>query len=130
MSRKDDAAPQVIVTSLPPQIDASAPTWREQIENLPALTYLPRHCNRDDIAGHDVSSAVSQTTAIGIVLSGTRVEVLVPGSPAQVCGMVDTGDELLMVDGQKVTEQTALAALRGSDVPGSVVSLLVRKSGR
>jgi C-terminal processing protease CtpA/Prc len=97
---------------------------------VPVLIYLLQHCHRGDIAGHDASSAVSQSTAIGIVLSGTRVEVMVPGSPAQVCGMVDSGDELLMVDGQKVTEQTALAALRGSDVPGSVVSVLVRKSGR
>jgi hypothetical protein len=44
--------------------------------------------------------------------------------------MIDKSDELLMVDGQKVSAQTAMAALRGSDVPASVVSLVLRKFGR
>jgi len=49
---------------------------------------------------------------------------------AQVCGMIDTADELIMVDGHKVSALTAIAALRGSDSAASVVSLLLRKSGR
>ena len=66
------------------------------------------------------------------MLCGTRVEETVPGSPAHVCGVLNKADELLMVDGQKVSDQTALVALRGGDqsLPLSVVSLLMRKSGR
>jgi len=44
--------------------------------------------------------------------------------------MIDTADELIMVDGHKVSALTAIAALRGSDSAASVVSLLLRKSGR
>ena len=80
--------------------------------------------------GDDQPSHIARETAVGIVLSGTRVEETVPGSPAQACGLVNKADELLMVNGQKVSEQTALAALRGGDAPASVVSLLLRKSGR
>jgi hypothetical protein len=43
--------------------------------------------------------------------------------------MIDPLDELLMVDGQKVTAQTVTAALRGSDSSVLVVSLVLRKSG-
>jgi hypothetical protein len=75
-----------------------------------------------------VASLAAQRTALGIVLNGTRVDATVPGSPAHVCGMIDKGDELVMVDGHKVTAVTAMPALRGSDSPGSVVTLVLRKS--
>ena len=86
--------------------------------------------SRRDSAGVDGLLHAPQRTALGIVLNGTRVDVTVPGSPAHLCGMIDKSDELLMVDGQKVSAQTAMAALRGSDVPASVVSLVLRKFGR
>ena len=85
---------------------------------------------RDETALDDALTLSAQPTALGIVLNGTRVDVTVPGSPAHACGKIDKTDELLMVDGQKVSAQSAMAALRGSDTPASVVSLVFRKSGR
>ena len=87
-------------------------------------------CCRDETGRDDTWTLSAQPTALGIVLNGTRVDVTVPGSPAHACGKIDKADELLMVDGQKVSAQTAMAALRGSDTPASVVSLVLRKSGR
>jgi chromosome segregation ATPase len=98
------------------------------LDKFPALMCFCGYSRRR-AAGVDALLHAPQRTALGIVLDGTRVDVTVPGSPAQVCGMIDTSDELLMVDGQKVSAQTAMAALRGSDVPASVVSLVLRKSG-
>jgi len=77
----------------------------------------------------DALQLCDQRSAIGIVLNGTQVLETVAGSPAHSCGMIDPSDELLMVDGQKVTAQTVTAALRGSDSSVLVVSLVLRKSG-
>ena len=77
----------------------------------------------------DALQLCDQRSAIGIVLNGTQVLETVAGSPAHSCGMIDPLDELLMVDGQKVTAQTVTAALLGSDSSVLVVSLVLRKSG-
>jgi hypothetical protein len=64
-----------------------------------------------------------QRSALGIVLADARVEYTVSGSPAHICGVIERQDEILMVDGVKVTSSSATAALRGDDVVGSVVLL-------
>ena len=71
-----------------------------------------------------------ERTALGMCLNGTRVEAVLPGSPAHVCDMIEPSDELLMVDGHKVTEHTAMAAIRGNESSTAVVPLLLRKAGR
>uniref|UniRef100_A0A7S0MK38 PDZ domain-containing protein n=1 Tax=Cryptomonas curvata TaxID=233186 RepID=A0A7S0MK38_9CRYP len=69
-----------------------------------------------------------QRAALGIVLNDVRVEATVPGSPACTCGLIEQLDEVLMVDGQRVDGDMAMAALRGDDEIGAVVSILLRKA--
>ncbi len=69
-----------------------------------------------------------QRAALGIVLSDIRVEATVPGSPACTCGLIERLDEVLMVDGQRVDGEMAMAALRGDDEIGAVVCILLRKA--
>ena len=68
-----------------------------------------------------------QRTALGVVVVGNTVETTVPGSPAASCGLVSPGDEILAVDGKKVLGSAVTTALRGNDLIGDVVSLLLRK---
>jgi hypothetical protein len=69
-----------------------------------------------------------QRSALGIVLNDVRVEDTVPGSPAFTCGLIERLDEVLMVDGQRVDGDMAMAALRGDDEIGAVVCILLRKA--
>jgi len=66
-------------------------------------------------------------TALGIVVVENTVEMTVPGSPAEVCGMISAGDEILAVDGKAVQGHGIMSALRGDDLIGGVVSVMVRK---
>ena len=69
-----------------------------------------------------------QRAALGIVLNDVRVEATIPGSPACTCGLIERLDEVLMVDGQRVDGDMAMAALRGDDEIGAVVCILLRKA--
>jgi len=66
-------------------------------------------------------------TALGIVVVNNTVEMTVPGSPAEVCGLINAGDEILAVDGKAVHGSTIMTALRGDDLIGGVVSVMLRK---
>ena len=77
-----------------------------------------------------VAESGNDAQALGLVLIGSLVDIVVPGSPAHACGMIDKLDQLLMVDGHTVTEQSAMAALQGRESAISVVSLVFRKAGK
>lgn len=68
-----------------------------------------------------------QRTAIGIVVVENTVERIIPGSPAEACGMIVEGDEILAVDGKPVKGSAAVIALRGDDLIGGIVSIQLRK---
>jgi chromosome segregation ATPase len=104
-----------------------------------ALDMLARCLDRADAAAAKVYADAAmaaaaapggmqqQRTAVGIVLTDRTVDMTVPGSPAHALGAIERGDELLMVDGHKVSGATAMAMLRGDDAIGTVVSLLLRR---
>lgn len=68
-----------------------------------------------------------QKSALGLVVTEGRVDSTIPGSPAQMCGIISKDDEVMMVDGSRVTSATVGAALRGDDVIGSVAMLTMRR---
>ena len=68
-----------------------------------------------------------QRTALGIVVVENTVEMTVPGSPAEACGVISGGDQILAVDGKPVQGSSVMAMLRGDDMIGSVVTVLLRK---
>ena len=63
---------------------------------------------------------------VGVMLHGTKVENTLFGGPA--FGHLIKGDILVKIDGVPVSEETILADLRGSDIPGSTVVLTVLRS--
>ena len=90
---------------------------------------VARALRLDSSADPTVADEASQPrTALGVVMSDTRVDSTVPGSPASTCGLIERLDEVLMVDGQRVTGDSIMAALRGNDALGAVVSILLRRA--
>jgi len=61
------------------------------------------------------------------MFKGSHIESMVVGGPAFNSQQLDRGDELILVDGQTVTEGNRNLLLIGGDVPGSQVTLTVRK---
>jgi hypothetical protein len=59
------------------------------------------------------------------MLHGTKIENTLIGGPA--FGLLKKGDILIKIDGQPVSEENILTALRGSDIPGSKVVLTVNR---
>ena len=59
------------------------------------------------------------------MLRGTRIEDTLIGGPS--FGILFKGDEILAIDGDPVTSDSVLDALKGSDIPGSKVDIRVRR---
>ena len=74
------------------------------------------------------SSKFSSRATVGVMFHGNVIESMVVGGPAFNCQQLDRGDELLQVDGQPVTEANRHRLLIGKDLPGSQVTLTVRKA--
>jgi len=65
---------------------------------------------------------------LGVMLRGTRVDTLVVGGPAYNSGMLERGDEIIMVGSSRVeNEDQLLSLLHGSDEPHTIVNLTVRR---
>ncbi|EKX32270.1 hypothetical protein GUITHDRAFT_121562 [Guillardia theta CCMP2712] len=69
-----------------------------------------------------------QRTTIGLKLRGCKVEDVAKGGPADLSGMFFRGDNLIAAEGCMLTDDNVLQVLRGSDVPGTFVSILLEKS--
>ena len=54
----------------------------------------------------------------------------VPGSPAYFSGKIKPGDLIMQVDGEEVTPENVVHSMRGNDVPGTRIKLLVDRAGR
>jgi hypothetical protein len=63
------------------------------------------------------------------MLKGTIIDQLVVGGPAYNSRELDRGDFVEAVDSTIVDQDSILKTLIGSDTPGSMVSLTVRKGG-
>ena len=70
-------------------------------------------------------------STVGIVLEGTVVNIVVPGSPSYLKNAdserIEPGDVILAIDGKEVTKKDIIPSLRGSDSPGSTVKITVLK---
>jgi C-terminal processing protease CtpA/Prc len=62
-----------------------------------------------------------------MMLHGNTIDIMVEGGPAFRCKQLDHGDFILRVDGEEVTLESCPQALIGCDIPGSVVTVTVRK---
>lgn len=70
------------------------------------------------------------TTTVGLIVKNHTIENLLIGGPAMISQQLARGDVILKVDGRDVQHDdrdTLAARLVGSDVPGSLVCLQVRK---
>ena len=65
---------------------------------------------------------------VGVMFRGNIIESMVVGGPAFNCQQLDRGDELLLVDGEVVTDANRNTLLIGKDIPGSAVTLTVKKA--
>jgi hypothetical protein len=75
--------------------------------------------------------ALTNKSSIGIVLDGTRVLMVVPGSPScfpnENGERIEIGDTIYAIDGEQVTEADIVSKMIGTDDPGSTVVLTVLK---
>ena len=76
------------------------------------------------------STGFRTRSTVGMMLNGTTIEFLVVGGPGYNCGQLDRGDTVLRVNTEAVTSETILQALVGDDVPGSELSLTVKKGSK
>jgi hypothetical protein len=88
-----------------------------------------------DLLRDDVNRRGTHTT-VGIRLAQNssettlrplQIQLVIPGSSAHICGLLERGDEIIAVDGRKVGEKDIVAAVRGTDIVGSKVVLTVKK---
>eukprot|EP00960_Hanusia_phi_P030224 748446-Hanusia_phi.AAC.1 len=73
---------------------------------------------------HPRSIALEQS---GVILSSCSIGCIMDGSPAMDCGKLSVGDVIVKVDGQDVNGKNIEEAMRGCDLPGSLLWLTVRK---
>jgi hypothetical protein len=76
------------------------------------------------------STGFRTRSTVGMMLNGTTIEFLVVGGPGYNSGQLDRGDTVLRVNAEAVTSETILQALVGDDVPGSELSLTVKKGSK
>ena len=66
---------------------------------------------------------------VGLMFNGTGcIESMLPGGPAHASRRISKGDRILQVDGKTVVGGSLVAAITGSDIPGSVVTFTLEKS--
>ena len=77
------------------------------------------------------TTALPAKSTVGIVLDGTVVNIVVPGSPGcRTNGngeRIEPGDVIFAIDGHEVTKTDIIPNLRGNDSPGSSVKITVLK---
>lgn len=60
----------------------------------------------------------------------THAAGCLPGTPAYMSKQIMKGDQIVEVDGQSVNESNLRALLVGCDVPGSLVTIKIRREGK
>jgi S1-C subfamily serine protease len=60
-------------------------------------------------------------------MKGAVIENIIIGGPAFHSALIEKGDLVLGVDGNKISEESICSALIGDDVPGSSVVVTVQK---
>ncbi len=83
---------------------------------------------------HEIASG--SYTTVGIVLGNADVhgkciiKDVLPGSPAHLVGKFEKGDTIMKVDTDDVSSKNIVEKIRGSDLPGSPLSITVTRVGR
>jgi len=76
------------------------------------------------------SSGFAAKATVGVMLNDLVIHNMVVGGPAYKCKQLEVGDEIIKVDGVEVSAdrfEEFQKALIGDDVPGSTLTLTVRK---
>ena len=63
-------------------------------------------------------------------MNGKVVDSLEMGGTAFVCGEVCQGDEILRIDEVDVSTKTASDQLTGTDIAGTIVTIVLQRSSR
>jgi len=79
--------------------------------------------------GSPFAAARQTVTTVGLMIQNQIIENILIGGPAMISRQLTRGDEILKVDGRDVAKDPDSLAGRlvGSDVPGTLVCLQVRK---
>jgi hypothetical protein len=73
------------------------------------------------------SDIFSSKCTVGIMLHGTKIENTLIGGPSY--GILEKGDFIVSIDGENVTDENVYEKLKGCDVPGTEVLIIVERSG-
>jgi len=87
---------------------------------------------RDDLKRRATHSTVGIRLAQNSSATDLRplqIQLVIPGSSAHICGLLNRTDEIIAVDGQQALASDIVRQVRGSDIVGSKVVLTVRKGG-
>ena len=60
-------------------------------------------------------------------MNGTFIDSITVGGSAFVSGQIMQGDEVIAIDGKKISPHNSLSELVGSDIPGSNAIFLIRR---
>ena len=122
-------------------------TTKLRFNSAPAFDSAPE-CDDDDAEEateetYDtdiISISAGPISTIGVLLAD-RPEAVghpnrcvvhgsVPGSPAYFSGKMKPGDLIMQVDGEDVRPDNVVGMMRGNDVPGTRIKLLIERAGR
>ena len=82
----------------------------------------------DECPAVQASASSSSQCTVGLMLNECTIDDTLPGSPAHVSQKLKPGDIITAVDGDPVSKDTILAAIRGRDIPGTTVVITVRSA--
>ena len=99
----------------------SAVLKKLQETDLQELTNTPPPSNA-------AATTFSTRSTVGVMFNCLVIEAMVVGGPAYNSGQLEPGDTILQIDHSPVTAEGLQQALIGSDVPGTTVTLTVRKA--
>jgi hypothetical protein len=106
--------------------------WQMTSSAIEKLTHNLRSCLAalpiDDHYAAPSSAGGSSQCTVGLMLNECTIDDTLPGSPAHVSQKLKAGDVITAVDGDPVTKDNVLAAIRGRDVPGTSVVITARSA--
>mmetsp|Transcript_11927 Transcript_11927/g.41094 ORF Transcript_11927/g.41094 Transcript_11927/m.41094 type:complete len:407 (-) Transcript_11927:977-2197(-) len=114
--------------------DSSPIPYLQTIQSLVRSNQLGEHWDllQDNVKRRGFNTTIGIRLAMNSNAADLRplqVQLVIPGSPAHVCGMLDRGDEIVAVDGESASEATIVSQVSGTDVVGSRVTLTIKKKG-
>ena len=108
---------------------------QESLETLAGTRQ--RHMPGGSVHFHTTPDAKgTPSTTVGVMLGASdasghiTVQDLVPGSPAHIGGKILPGDRIVKVDGEPAASGNIFEKVKGSDMPGSSVTIQFVREGR